>query len=278
MKSKTLPVVLLAAGLTLVAGRARAQSSTFVSESANGNDLYLGFEQSGNANNLQVDLGPDTQFLNATSAFNISFGVIPTGQTGAGTSVTSLLPDLNSIFTSGWTTSSGATALKWGVAGDDETGSTMLFFTQDASNPTFPKNPSSGAGSVYADKIDTFSYYLSKDYSTVNSTETASVPNSDSSTDPDPWSVYSPSTGAFGTSLNIEQSPGDGPLSTLNLYEETPGANVGSNAKEIGTLNLETNGDLEFTPVPEPATWGSLISGSLLLWLYQLRRRMRRAS
>jgi hypothetical protein len=275
MNRKILPVVLFAAGLSLVAGRARAQSSTFVSESANGNDLYLGFEESGSPNNLIVDIGPDSKFLNATSAFTLSFGVIPTGQTGAGTSVTSLLTDLNTVYTTGWASSSGASALKWGVAGDDEISSTLLFFTEDSVNPAIPKSPSITGGNSEADKIDTFSYYLSKDFSTVNSSEASSVPSSASSTDPDPWSVYSPSTNGFGTGLDIEQSPSDGPLSTLNLFEEVPTSSGGANATDLGTLALESNGSVVFTPesVPEPSTWASIIGGGLLLGLHQLRRR-----
>jgi len=276
MKKLIIPAALLAAGLTFLPGRARAQSTTRVTEDANG-DLYLGFEESGNANDLEVDIGSDSKYLDATSPFTVSFGVIPTGQAGAGTPVTSLLTDLNSIFTTGWSTSSGVTALRWGVAGDDESGSpTLLFFSLDSANPNIPTNPSTQAANSHADAIDSFSFYLLSDFSTVNSTEAASVPATASVDNPDTWSSFDPSTDAFGAGLNIEESPGDGPLSTLNLYEETPSANGGGGAKDIGSLTLAPDGDLTFAPaaVPEPSTWASVISGAFLLGFFNLRRRI----
>jgi hypothetical protein len=279
MKKLIIPAALLAAGFTILPGHARAQSSTLVSEDANG-DLFLGFEESGNANDLEVDIGSDSKYLDATTPFTVSFGVIPTGQAGAGTSVTSLFADLNSIYTTGWSTSSGVTALKWGVAGDDESGSpNLLFFTQDSANPNRPINPTTQSANNDEDNIDTFSYYLSLDDSTVNSTEAASVPAATSGDNPATWSSFDPSTGAFGTSLNIEQSPGDGPLSTLNLYEEKPSANGGGSATDIGSFSLASDGDLTFTPaaVPEPSTWASIISGVFLLGYFQRRRSQRTA-
>jgi hypothetical protein len=281
MKKLIIPAALLAAGFAILPGHARAQSSTKVSvDEVNGTDLYLGFEESGNANDLQVDIGSESQFLNATSPFTISFGVIPSGQTGAGTPVTSLLADLNSIFTSGWSTSSGVSALKWGVAGDNENGaSTLLFFTQDIANPAIPTDPTSSAAASISSKIDDFGFYLSTDFSTVNSSEAASVAATASQTNPGTWSSFDPSLGAFGTGLDIEESPGDGPLSTLNLYEETSSAGGGGNAKDVGSFSLASDGDLTFTPasVPEPSTWASIITGGFLLGYFERRRRQRTA-
>jgi hypothetical protein len=277
MKKLIIPAALLAAGLAILPGRARAQSTTKVSvDEVNGTDLYLGFEESGNANDLQVDIGTESQYLNATSPFTVSFGLIPSGEPGAGTPVTSLLTDLNSIFTTGWSTSSGATALKWGITGDNENGAAiLLFFSQDSANTVIPTNPLTANAASYSSKIDDFGYYLSTDFSTVNSSEAASVPATASQTNPGTWSSFNPSLGAFGTGLDIEESPGDGPLSTLNLYEETSSANGGGKAEDVGSFSLASDGDLTFTPaaVPEPSTWASIISGAFLLGYFQRRRR-----
>jgi hypothetical protein len=277
MKPTLLPAALVAAaGFALAPGHARAQSSTHVSVNT-GTDLYLGFEESGNGNNLIVDLGADTLFLDATAAFTVQFGAIPAGQTGAGTAVYSLSADLSSNFGS-WASSSGATALKWGVVGDDENGpNTLLFVSRDSLNPNVPINASYNNIGIYADDVDSLGGTLSTDFSTVNSTEAASVPATATTGQPNSWSSFNPYTNAFGTGLDIEQSPGDGPLSTLNLFEEIPNENGGGAATDVGFFTLASNGDLTFTPasVPEPSTWLSLIGGAFFLGFLRRRRGLR---
>jgi len=261
--------IALAASLALAAGHARAQSSTFVSTN-DGTDLYLGFQESGDSD-LIADIGSYTQFVNAVAPFTIQFGVIPTGQTGAGTAVYSLLADLNNNFTSSWTSS---TTLKWGVIGDDENDSpNLLFVTQDGSSSSkAPNNPGSQQTAQIQDKIETFDTYLGDDFSTVHSSETASVTSASANS----WTSFTPGgPSAFDTGLNIEQGPGDGPLSTLNLYAAN---NTGSGtATDLGTLSLATNGEITFTPesVPEPSSWLSILGGALFLGLFRLRRNVR---
>jgi hypothetical protein len=277
MKPILLPAALVAAaGLALAPGHARAQSSTKVSVNT-GTDLYLGFEESGNGNNLIVDLGADTQFLDATAPFTVQFGAIPTGQAGAGAAVTSLSTDLSSNFGS-WASSSGVTALKWGVVGDDENGPlTLLFVTRDSLNPTAPINASNNNIGLYAGNVDSLGSTLSTDFSTDNSTEAAGVPATPTTGQPNSWSSFAPYTNAFGTGLDIEQSPGNGPLSTLTLFEEIPTTNGGGAATDIGSFTLASNGDLTFAPasVPEPSTWLSLIGGGLFLGFLRRRRGLR---
>jgi len=278
MNLKILPATLIAAaGLTLAPGHARAQSTTVVSTSV-GTDLYLGFEQSGNADNLIVDIGSYTTFLDATSPFFVQFGVIPTGQAGAGTAVYNLNSDLGTYF-GAWATSSGVTALKWGVIGDNDAASPapLLFLTRDSTISSAPINPSYDNIYTYTGSVDSLGSTLGTDYSTVNSTKAAetaaAVPQGQPSNDS--WSSFAPYTDAFGTGDNIEQAPGDGPISTLDLYEGIPSENGGGADKEIGAFTLGANGELLYDPVPEPSTWLSVISGALFMGFFRPRRGLR---
>ena len=273
MKTKILPAALIAAaGLALAPSVGRSQTYSTTTVSVTGTDLFLGFEETGNSYNLIADIGPYTRYLNATSPFTIQFGVIPTGQTGAGSAVTSLNTDLTGLFGS-WATSSGVSALKWGVVGQDPN-LPLLFVTED-STVAAPRNASYSNIGTPLSNAGSLESTLGTDYSTTASTVAANVPSTATVDNPNSWSSFNPYTNAFGTGLNIEQAPGDGPLSTLNLYEEIPNTNGTGTAKDLGTFTLGSNGSLTFSPVPEPSTWLSLIGGALFLGFFRSRRSVR---
>jgi hypothetical protein len=271
MKRNLLPAALLAAaGVTLSPGHARAQSDV----PATNGDLILGFEESGVSNNLEVNLGSYATYLDATSAFNVTFGVIPS----TSTVVTNLNADLTNVFTSGWATNTGTPVVEWGIVGATPTtvsgvSTDDVFFTQDASNTTPIENPNNAGATADATDINT-SYLagLSVQTSSTNSTESAVVPTSYSN------SYTSWNSQDFGSGLDIENLGGP-TNSTLDLFELEPtGRNPnGSDATEIGSFALNSAGDLTFTPesVPEPSTWLSFIGGALFLGLFRLRRNRR---
>ena len=71
-------------------------------------DLILGFHQVGASNDLEVDLGQASTFVNAAagSTFNVQFGLIPTAQLNAGNAVFNLNSDLTSVFGASWNNNS----------------------------------------------------------------------------------------------------------------------------------------------------------------------------
>ena len=273
MKPKLLPVALAAAaGFALAPGTARA---TEPNVTVNSGDLILGFQISdGSANDLLVDIGPYSNYTNATSAFTINFGVIPADQTGAGATVGNLNADLTSNYGSGWASNS---LLQWGVAGNPGN-SGEVFLTEDVNNTT----PVKDLGFQPADGLYTQTNNavagLSAAASSTNSTLVASLPTTGANS----WSTFKPSSNAFGTGLNIEQSPGDAAVgSTLNLLElVNDGSRKGDGlaARDIGSFTLDGSGDLTFTPsaaVPEPSTWLSIISGAAsLIFIGRRKRRL----
>jgi hypothetical protein len=274
MKTKNLFVALVATvGVTLTPGLARAAEPNVP---VSYGDLVLGFQLSGD-NDLLVDIGPYTQYVNATSAFNVTFGLVPADQSGAGSTVTNLANDLTTVFGAGWASNTGSSLLQWGVAGKN--GVTNIFLTQDALNATIPQDPGNSVATTYASTVQSLYNGLGGDPSTVNSTKAASVLSSAANS----WTSFSPGSNAFGSGLDTEQIAGsDGPTdSTLTLLELVNNGTRGGDgqpATDIGSFTLNGAGDLTFTPaaVPEPSTWVSIIVGVLSLGFF--RRRGLRAS
>ncbi|MGA3169509.1 MAG: PEP-CTERM sorting domain-containing protein [Chthoniobacteraceae bacterium] len=267
MKKSLLSAALAAAaGLILVPSLARAVEPDVTGSDG---DLILGFQLSGE-NDLEVDIGSLNTYLDATSAFPVTFGVVPADQTNPGTTVTSLNADLTANFGAGWNSNS---LLFWGLAG--AVGNTV-FLSQDSANSNIPQRQTlNGADTTSGDINNTLLASLKESPSTTNSTEAASILTSAAGS----WDSFTPATEAFDTGFNIEQAGDDTATdSTLILWElAANGRNGGGNGVDIGSFTLNNSGDLTFTPavVPEPSTWLSLISGALFLGLFQLRRRSR---
>jgi hypothetical protein len=274
MKIEILPAALTAAGLALAAGHtARAVEPNVPYSSGN---LILGFQLSGD-NDLEVNLGPYSSFTSATSPFNVSFGVIPADQTGAGTTVSSLAADLSATYGSGWASSS---LLGWGVVGDTPNGAGYTtFLTIDSHNPTIPSRYSNSQSSEVDSSISSLGGGLGTSPSTVNSTEVASI--TVGSSNPNSWSEFTPGSNFTGSGLPVEQSFGadTATTSTLNLFENVPnGRNGGGgSATDVGAFTLNSSGDLTFTPasVPEPSTWFSMVLGALSLVFVRRRSGVR---
>jgi len=265
MKKSLLFAALIAASLSLAPTLALA---TEPNVSGTTGDLILGFQLSGH-NDLEVDLGPLNTFLDAASAFPVTFGLVPADQAGAGGTVTSLNADLTANFGAGWNSSS---SLLWGaIAAEGNT----IYLTVDSNNPV-PQRPATTGANVIESNVNgsLIDDGLLVSPSTVNSTKAASIPT----TTDDAFTTFDPSTNAFQSGLNIEEAPGDTATgSDLDLYELVPSHNGGGNGVDVGSFALNGSGDLTFTPaaVPEPSTWISIVSGTLFLGLFRLRRRAR---
>lgn len=270
MKFRYLSSALAVAALALPAVHARA---TVVPTNQVG-DLVLGFEASGSADDLEVDLGPISQFVNATSAFNVTFGDVPS----TSTVVTSLNSDLGIFNGSGtWQTNS---ALVWGLAGlTPDSSHFNLFLSQDAVNTTNPGTFSFGGESTPKSGIESLvgPSGLGGSANDGFSTAAAAVPTGNANS----WSSFNPSTSAFQSGIVVEQVDGDPAIgSTLNLFEATPNSSGSGPATDIGSFALNSAGDLTFTPasVPEASTWAYVLGGGTFLMGVLRFRRDRRTS
>lgn len=276
---------LAAAGLTLTTAQAQ-----LVPNPSTG-DLFIGFQQVNDAggattatNDYLVDIGPVSQFLNATAPF-----VVP--------NLGNLASDLSSssLFGSDWADNSPANNLlvQWGIFGGgsnsgnitlngDSIAKNTLFFTIGESTPgtqsTAPLVTSTSAqGTIFA-KISTaetgtggYQGSLASSNSPVATIQSLSAPNN--------YASFNPYTGAFNESYGIEQplsGSATGPTnSVLDLYELTPTAHVVTpepSAALVGTFTLDNNANLTFTPTPEPSTAASVLGGSAVLGLVRRRK------
>ncbi len=268
-------VALLAlAGAALVPPSAKAATVTTVYTQG---DLLLGFHQSGTTNDLLVDIGPASNYINATSAFTISFGVIP----GTSTSVTNLSADLAAVFGSSWASNTQTNLVQWGIAGDTDhftDGATFglpkntLFLTQAEATPGVQSTPlqrfktgTAGTLDGTLNSLATGSFGFSNSTSTVNSTVATIQPIAQSNS----WVSFNPGSNAFGTGYNIEQLPAGtniGPTnSVLDLYQLQPNTVNGGNGTYLGNFTLDSGGKLTFTPTPEPSTFAMIGLGVLFL-------------
>lgn len=273
--------LLALAGTALIPQAAKAATVTTVYTQG---DLLLGFHQSGTTNDLVVDLGPASNYLNATGAFTISFGVIP----GTSTTVTDLSADLTAVFGSSWASNSQTNLVQWGIVGDtDHFANTTfglpkntLFLTEAETIPGQGSTPlqrfkATTSGTLDAN-INSFQFSGTPSYnnssSTVNSTVATIQPTSQANS----WDSFTPNLSAFGTGYNIEQpltGTFSGPTnSVLDLYELQPNTVNGGDGLLVGNFSLNSSGSLTFTPTPEPSAFAMIGLGVLFLGVRRPRR------
>jgi len=277
--------LLAAAGLALVAPAARAATNSY-----NVGDLFIGFEQSGNASDYVIDIGPVSNYIGVTGSFNVSTLV---GNSGA----SSIAADLASVYGSSWASNVQTNLLQWGVVGASSNSSSItlgadtlpkntLFFTQgevivgSGQQSTTPTGSTNTVQGQVNNQILAFENNYSGSASTANSNY-AEVQTVDAVNDPNSWTGHSPSGSAFGSGYSIEQpTTGSytGPTdSALDLYEVKTGN--GTAGTYLGKFTLDSSGDLTFTgaTVPEPGSWGFLGLGTGLVILTRWRPATRRA-
>lgn len=270
-----------------------ARGATAVAAYTQG-DLLLGFTQAGNSSDVLVDLGPASQFFNATQPFTINFGVKP----GTTTVVTSLAADLSAVFGNGnaWAANTGTAVVQWGLVGDTDhftDGATFglpantLFLshaqtvigTQSTVLNRFRSGPSGTIDGTIA-SLNTGQFGYDKSVTTANSSMVVVQPIANANS----YANFNPSTNAFGSGFNIQQPASGtniGPTnSELDLYTLQPATTSGNPGSYDGSFTLGTDGVLTYTPnpvitsVPEPSAGGLLGLASLLqLGILRLRRR-----
>jgi hypothetical protein len=274
-----------AISLLAIAGLAFAPAAVNAATTAySADDLILGFQQTGNANSLLVDLGQASGFK---------------GGTAVGTVIAGLGSVLNSTFGAGW--ASDAT-ISWGIVGTPGS----LTAGGDSANTLYASTPETTYGtqaSPFADSsytrlssatqgggraaINTMTNTFAGLTTSVVGTSGNIAAALQASSTIGGW-VAQNAQGAGGSSFgyfnSLEGSLGSGVgSSALDLFLMQPGsgATLNTPGSYIGSFTLNSNGDVSFatsTPsaAPEPARAAFLGLG--LAGLLLRRRRSARAA
>lgn len=288
----------LVAAAALAAPSAFATTVTLTDQSSG--DLFLGFRQSGQSNDLEVDIGSIAKYtptaLGGTwngITFNIGFGVIP----GTSTPVTNLSADLSAVFGGSWATNTGdQTGVRWAVVGNQSL-STSPLTTNPGKNTVFLTQaettlgqqstaPASNAVNFSAASGGVKNIEGSLGYSGRQSTVNSSVALSESSaaSNTNGWNTQIggiTSGSGFGSGLAIEQALSGslaGPVgSELDLYliSNTGTGGISNAGQYLGSFSLDSSGDLTYSnvnAVPEPGST-VLVGFGLAALVPFLRRR-----
>lgn len=285
MKIKLMRLGMLAlAALATLAPQAKAQPLI-----ASTGDFVLAFKQNGNANDLVVNLGSITNFLQAGQAFGTANNFIYAGTTGAYASGATFtlsqlaVTNLTNGFTD-WTDGDQLNPVQWGGIGYNGDSASLnlpgrtFFYTQprlsedDPSN-SFNRKAYAGSASAAAAAFNFVNNGVNGAATAGTSSSAfilASGANSFSSLDSVENNYF-----AWGGSLTHE-STGNGPTDVLvDLYASitTNGdgfsaAAGGAAPTRLGYFQLTDAGVLTYTAVPEPSTYALLaLGGGMLLFL-----------
>lgn len=261
---------LTVAALALAAiGLASTAASAQVTPGAN--DLVLGFELAGNNTDLEVDLGPATQFTSG-AYINLSSDLT--------------LSELTSTYGSNWTSNTLGTGVSWSVAGVLSDGASFDATSTLTGQRTSSSSGLSGAYGAISSLAGGAAGSGSLNGSPAAATsQSALIGGSVTSTNPSglaasslPESYTSELGGNPGyTYVNNPEQTGVG---TDELYSFTPQGKVSGHyplATDLGTFTLsDTGGVLSFyfgtpTATPEPSAYALGICAALLFLV--LRRR-----
>jgi hypothetical protein len=270
VRSGRFPAAATVAGLALSSLAAFGQAFPY-----HDTDLMLGFRQAGGANTVLVDLGPASQFYNATRSSTFSVGNSASLYVAAGRAFGGVSPLSGLQYSISGTLRSSANATA-------QLPTQTLWISRAAPDLATQSDPwvqqsSFGLGNTAA-KVQTMGN-LAVSYSSVNAASvdanTVIIPAADG----DSYSRWAGSgtagNGSTGNFNNTFQGNAEGTTPAvftgndsvrLDLYQITPGS---GDAKNLGYFSLAGSGKLSFTAtsVPEPGTWALLGLGSVVLWI-----------
>jgi hypothetical protein len=238
--------------------------------SYNQGDLLLGLRNPGAGNDLIVDIGPASQYVNATGPITIS----GTYYTPAQFTASGL--DFNNLYFSVFGDTAGNTL--WATAN-----APLVRHTSSSQSVAAGKFEAIAQGAA-----DAGSFYTAN---AANSSSAVITPNGFSTGGGTDLSytkgVLDPNSGAadfqyFSAVNEANTTPGFNTspyFVTLNLYELDPYSNNTTQppGTQLGYFELDSNGTLTFdtgvAPVPEPGTWAMFGAGMLALGAIRRFRR-----
>lgn len=266
-------------------------------------DLFIGFRQSGVANTLAVDIGQASQFIPTSitggtwdgNPFNVTFGLIPVGEPGAGTTVTNLSADLTNTFGSTWAANdplNSSLDVSWAVVGSTNKLSANIpinglakrsvFLTVPRTDPsTVATAPSNFDNSNSGAAIDSFAQgAIGNAYKGRISSIYSNKAYTGPATDGNNWgTAIGPIGSTFNSGVLGEQplsGPNSGPTnSVLDLYLfPNTGSTLVTTPTYLGSFSLNSSGQLLYQAqaVPEPGTFALFGAGAVLVG-YTVRRK-----
>lgn len=279
---------------SVLAGLATTAQTQTVLTTYSAPDIFIGFRQTGVANTLVANLGSATKFLSPAlggtavpgTSSNVQFGVIP----NTPTPVTNLFNDLNAVFGSDWSDNfNDGSGVKWGLIGSSgEVNDTIsglnarsIFTSRVRSNPNTQTSLTNLGGNrtAFSGDFNSFAEGIGGGrYINQNSTVNSSVAFIGSGSAENNWNTRIGSNGSFGqgSGRSIEQARFGTFQGTTDsavdfwLLPQT-GSTIVTTSTYLGYFTLNTQGQLNFTAVPEPSTLAFTL-GTGLLFLGRRRR------
>ena len=252
-------------------------------------DVFIGFRDitAPNSSSYVLDIGSLNNLWNATPGTPINLNV--------GFTAANLLTDLSGKFGAGWYTSGN---IVWSAMGgfnaaSDDTGTLGLLAANDSNFPPLSNVVLLGRPTTLAQLSNVNPNTLGSDVSLIR--QNANTPgNVVASNVPNAWlslAGYN-NTGSwdsfqYGTGANLyaNNSFGSTAFNTIGGSAETAvayGLAAGFYAddntagvptsKDLGTLNIASDGSVSFTAVPEPSTYALMGFGALLLIIAYRRK------
>jgi len=219
---------------------------------ANG-DLLLGFDVAttgiGTQRNLLIDLGP-YESLGSLGTVNLS-------------------ADLTTVYGSSY----ASYGIKYGVIG--VTDANTVYLTTPTLSYLYAKLNKNSAQVMqgnYLQPLDPGAVSVGTlGYDLANAFQTTTHGGYITSTDPNSWSSQNPTTAPFGnySGKTIETTLG----SSLNYLDIMPVSTSIVSASQAGYFNITTSGDLTYTAVPEPTTYGLITLGVIVLFVAFKRKK-----
>lgn len=249
----------VAAGMLLAAITASAQIPAAF------NDIVLSFSTAG-ATNVEVNLGHNLQTSGA--------GTYNLGNLGG------FLSNSTTGYGAGWATNSALTFAAVGWTGTAAQGGTSTLFATGAwttpsgtlgvSNSDLPFNGviTTGSANTVGGKVGSFYNAMTDASATVLSANAISMPAGTAGSF-DKSVTSGLNFGKFDPfAFNQSITNNNGFYAAADLYRYT----AGQTAVFLGTLALDTAGNLSFTVVPEPSTYAAIL-GVMTMGIVVIRRR-----
>jgi hypothetical protein len=258
MKTSRLLGSLVFACMALIASQAVATTVHY----ADG-DLFLGFRSTDGTQDYLVDIGQPNQFVSGPPTITI----------------TNASPvDLSTVFGNDWYSridpNTGANAVQWAVVGGR-----LVASGGDVANTLYSSNPNPTAWPRRSNSSQSGTTSLTDALGTTydgnnstNNSDTAIIQADASTNSYRSFQPGGPNSGGISFQTWNPTNEG-GPGLTLTLDRIVP-SSTGGSSQNLGTLQLESNGTVVFTAVPEPSSLASvgLGAGLLVAFLFWRRR------